>query len=210
MFDFADCNGILFEWNNELNAVDGKALLEEDVVLYPLITAEFLGAALTRDVLIIEEEIQPHGLVKDLPTQKSFIALVAFAGVNAPRVIPANKDKYKYGNNNDDGILHVQDIPAQNPAQNMNPVIPLESEDEQDVALNDNNNVDSNDDDSTNNSNDTNDNNNSNNDYHNKDRNMEKGMLQAEQEATIFYKQTEQDQGVCRYPRHANRGVTRK
>jgi hypothetical protein len=45
-FNFVDCNGILFKWNDELDAVSGDALLVEDVVLYPLITAEFLGVTL--------------------------------------------------------------------------------------------------------------------------------------------------------------------
>jgi hypothetical protein len=80
--------------------------------LYPSVAAEFLGVTLTCDILTIEKEIEPHGCIEELAAQNAFMALVAVAGVNAPHAIPANTDKYKYGDNNDDGIIHVQDIPA--------------------------------------------------------------------------------------------------
>jgi hypothetical protein len=143
------------------------------------------------------------------------MALVAIAGVNAPRAIPAKEDKYEYGDNNNDAIIHVQDIPTQNPAQNTNLVIPLESDDEQDVALNDNDNVDLlNKDDSTNDDNeDDNDDDDNDNAGYNNDKNggsTERDIPLTEQEETTSYEQTEQDQGVQRYPRRMNRGVTGK
>jgi hypothetical protein len=48
-FDFADRSGILFEWNDKLND-SPEGLIEEDVVLYPSIVAEFPGVTLDRDI----------------------------------------------------------------------------------------------------------------------------------------------------------------
>ncbi len=48
---------------------------------------EYPGVALTCAVLTIEEEIKPHGRVKELATQIAFMAKVAVTGVNEPRVI---------------------------------------------------------------------------------------------------------------------------
>jgi hypothetical protein len=45
-FNFADCNGTLFEWNDKVDALKGECRVKESVVLYPSITAEFLGVAL--------------------------------------------------------------------------------------------------------------------------------------------------------------------
>jgi hypothetical protein len=66
-FDFADCNGALFEWNGHVNALKGKGLVEEDVILYPFITAEFLGVALTMcHITPIEEEFD-HTAASRMP-----------------------------------------------------------------------------------------------------------------------------------------------
>ncbi len=187
-FDFADRNCILFEWNDELDAVNDDALLEEGMVLYPSIEAEFPGVVLTCDILTVEEEIELHGRVKELATQNAFMAPVTIAGVNAPCAIPANKDKYEYSDDNNDGIIRVQDIPTQNPAKNMNPVIPLKSDNEQDVAPNDNKDVNPNNEKSINDDNDDDDNDDHDDDYdNNNNRTTERDMPQAEQEATTSY-----------------------
>jgi hypothetical protein len=82
-FDFTDCNGALFEWNNEDDALEGEDLVKENIVLYPSITAEFLGVALTHHITPIEEEFEPHGHVKDAAARNANFGLVAIAGVDA-------------------------------------------------------------------------------------------------------------------------------
>ncbi len=48
VFNFANRNGILFEWNEVVDeCLEG--IVEEDVVLYPSLVAEFLGVTLGRD-----------------------------------------------------------------------------------------------------------------------------------------------------------------
>jgi hypothetical protein len=47
-FNFADRNGILFEWNEVVDECP-KGIVEEDVVLYPSLIAEFPGVTLGRD-----------------------------------------------------------------------------------------------------------------------------------------------------------------
>ncbi len=69
-------------------------MLKDKVVLYPSVMAKFPGVVLTRDVLAIEDKIDPHGRVKDLR-------------VNGPQVIPAEEDEYEFGNGNDEGIIHI-------------------------------------------------------------------------------------------------------
>jgi hypothetical protein len=66
--DFVDQNGVLFKWNKDVATLATDVLLEKDVVLYPTVTAEFPGVALTRDVEAIKEEFKLHGRVEDLAT----------------------------------------------------------------------------------------------------------------------------------------------
>jgi hypothetical protein len=58
-FDFVDRNGTLFEWNNNADTLKGKDLVEEDILFYPSITAEFPGMALTSHITPIKEELNP-------------------------------------------------------------------------------------------------------------------------------------------------------
>jgi hypothetical protein len=83
-FNFADQNGALFEWNNKDDALKGEGL----VVLYPSITTEFLGVALTRHITPIEEDFEPHGRVEDAAARNANFGLVAAAGVDALRYPP--------------------------------------------------------------------------------------------------------------------------
>ena len=46
IFDFADRNGILFEWNEEVDEFPEGIVDVEDVVLYPSLAAEHPGAGL--------------------------------------------------------------------------------------------------------------------------------------------------------------------
>jgi hypothetical protein len=62
VFNFLDRNRVLFEWNDNVNKYT-KGLVKEDVVLYPLLVAEFPGITPDRDIAVpsIKEEIIPHG-----------------------------------------------------------------------------------------------------------------------------------------------------
>ena len=46
IFDFADRNGILFEWNEEVDKFPEGIVKVEDVVLYPSLAAEHPGVVL--------------------------------------------------------------------------------------------------------------------------------------------------------------------
>jgi hypothetical protein len=61
-FDFADRNGILFEWNEEVDKFTKGIFEIEDVVLYPSLAAEHPGEVLGQDqpLLSIEEELVPE------------------------------------------------------------------------------------------------------------------------------------------------------
>jgi hypothetical protein len=48
VFNFANRNNILFEWNEEVDECP-EGIVEEDVVLYPSLIAEFLGVTLGQD-----------------------------------------------------------------------------------------------------------------------------------------------------------------
>jgi len=49
IFDFADRNGILFEWNEEVDEFPEGIVDIEDIVLYPSLAAEHPGVVLGRD-----------------------------------------------------------------------------------------------------------------------------------------------------------------
>jgi hypothetical protein len=49
IFDFVDRNGILFEWNEEVDEFPEGIVDVEDVVLYPFLAAEHPGVVLGRD-----------------------------------------------------------------------------------------------------------------------------------------------------------------
>ncbi len=59
--DFADRNGILFEWNDEVDKFPEGIVEIKDVVLYPSLAAEHPGVVLGQDQPLpsIEEELIP-------------------------------------------------------------------------------------------------------------------------------------------------------
>jgi hypothetical protein len=65
-FDFADRNGILFEWNEEVNK-NQEQLVKEEVARYPSLVHEFPRITLDRDIVIpsIEDEYEPQGRAED-------------------------------------------------------------------------------------------------------------------------------------------------
>jgi hypothetical protein len=67
IFDFADRNGILFEWNKEVDESPKGIVDVEDVILYPSLAAEHPGVALRRDQPLppIKVELVPQGCAKD-------------------------------------------------------------------------------------------------------------------------------------------------
>ncbi len=67
MFDFSDRNGVLFEWNKDVDETP-EGIIEEDVVLYPPLAAETPGVVLKQDQPIpsIEDKIEPQGRGEDV------------------------------------------------------------------------------------------------------------------------------------------------
>ena len=60
MFDFSDRNGVLFEWNEDIDKIPG-GIIKEDVVLYSSLTAETPGIVLERyqPIPSMEDKIKP-------------------------------------------------------------------------------------------------------------------------------------------------------
>ncbi len=77
IFDFSDRNGVLFEWNGEVDEYP-KGIVEEEVVLYPALTVEILDEVLNRDqpIPLIDNEIEPQGRKKDVAARNTNIVLV--------------------------------------------------------------------------------------------------------------------------------------
>jgi hypothetical protein len=72
-----------------------ESLVQEDVILYPLLVAEFLGVPLDCNVMVpsIEEEIIPHGLAKGAAAHNANVMPFAAAGVDdGPAAIHANNN----------------------------------------------------------------------------------------------------------------------
>ena len=59
MFDFLDRNGVLFEWNQDVNKTP-EGIIEKDVVLYLSLAAKTPGIVLKRDQPIpsMEDKIE--------------------------------------------------------------------------------------------------------------------------------------------------------
>ncbi len=113
---------MLFECKNNVDK-HTKGCVEEDVVLYPLLAAEFPGITLDCDVAVpsIEEEIIPHGRAKDAAACNANVAPFVAVGVNhGPAAIHANNNKIGEYDNKDEDIIVVADIPHGNaPPQNL-------------------------------------------------------------------------------------------
>jgi hypothetical protein len=121
-FNFADRNGVLFEWNKEVD--DKKDLIEEEpIAAYPLLMAEFPGIMLKGNIPMpsIEDKIKPQGRAKDAAAQNANLAPFTVAGVSDPGIIGANDDEIsKYVNNNDDNIIAVANVQQANAPHNPN------------------------------------------------------------------------------------------
>jgi hypothetical protein len=111
--DFADRNGILFKWNNNIDKYL-EGLVEEDVVLYPSLAAEVPLVVLEQDlpITMIEDTIEPQGCAKDAAVRNANLEPFDVAGVEAPTIICANNNKINVVNDNNDGILAIATIPA--------------------------------------------------------------------------------------------------
>ncbi len=99
--------------------MERAGLVKEDIVLYPSVSAEFLGVALMHHITPIKEKFKPHGRVKDAAACNANFGPFAIAGVDAC-TIHANPDKINDIGNNNNNIIHVRGIhPNQPPAQNL-------------------------------------------------------------------------------------------
>ncbi len=119
---------MLFEWNDDIDE-NNENIVEEDVILYPSLAAEFLGVTLDRDVAVpsIDDEVIPHGLAEDAAAQNTNAApFVVQEWINGPAAIQANDNEIDDGeyNNEDNGIIEVADIPPGN-APPQNPTIAI-------------------------------------------------------------------------------------
>ena len=118
MFDFLDRNGILFEWNEEVDEFPEGIVDIEEVVLYPSLAAEHPGVVLGRDQPLpsIKEELVPQGQAEDAAARNANIQPFDVAGVVAAPIVHANADELDdYEIDDDDGIIAVEDIPQQPP-----------------------------------------------------------------------------------------------
>ena len=132
MFDFSDRNGVLFEWNKDVNETP-KGIIEEDVVLYPSLAAETHGVVLEQDQPIpsmeMEDKIEPQGRAEDAAARNANLEPTNAAGVDTPTIIHANANEIDDADDNDNGILSIATIPqGQN---NLHPLILHDSSDEE-------------------------------------------------------------------------------
>ncbi len=89
VFNFSDRNGVLFEWNDDVDKYN-ENIVKEDVILYPSLAAEFPGVTLDCDVVVpsIEDDIFPHGLAKDAAAQNANATpFVVQEWINSPAAI---------------------------------------------------------------------------------------------------------------------------
>jgi hypothetical protein len=143
VFDFANRNGILFEWNEEFDKCP-EGIVEEDVVLYPSLVAKFPGVTLGQDhpSPTIKEDIILQGRVEADAARNANMEQFTVAGVNAPRIIYADINEIDETDDDDNGIISVANIPAQ---ANQDPLIVPDTSDEDND--NDNDDKEDNDDD---------------------------------------------------------------
>jgi hypothetical protein len=128
VFNFSDRNGVLFEWNDDVNEYN-ENIVKENIILYPLLAAEFPGVTLDRNFAVpsIEDDIFPHGLAKDATAQNANAApFIAQEWINGLAAIQANDNKIDKGKyeDKDDGIIKVADIPPGN-APPQNPIVAI-------------------------------------------------------------------------------------
>jgi hypothetical protein len=119
IFDFADRNGILFEWNKEVDE-SPKGIIEVKVVIfYPSFAAEHPGVVLGQDQPLpsIKEELAPQGHAKDAVACNTNLHLLDIDGVGAvsPFVHASVDELDNYQSDGDNGIIAMADIPQQPP-----------------------------------------------------------------------------------------------
>ncbi len=114
VFNFANRNGILFEWDKVVDECP-EGIVEEDVVLYPSLVAEFPGVTLGRyhPIPTIKEDIMLQGRNEAAAARNANMEPFTTAEVDAPMIIHANINEIDKTDNNDNGIISVADIPAQ-------------------------------------------------------------------------------------------------
>ena len=118
IFDFANRNGILFEWNEVVDKFPEGIVEVEDVVLYPSLAGEHPRVVLGQDqpLPLIKEELVPQGRAKDAAACNANLQPFNVAGVVESLCVHANADKLgNYKSVNNDGIIIVVDIPQQPP-----------------------------------------------------------------------------------------------
>jgi hypothetical protein len=119
IFDFADRNGILFEWNEVVDESPEGIDDIEDVILYPSLAAEHPGVVRGKDQTLpsIEMELVPQGQAEDAAARNANIQPFDVAGVVAAPIVHANADELDdYEIDDDDSIIAVgEDIPQQPP-----------------------------------------------------------------------------------------------
>jgi hypothetical protein len=130
-FDFADRNGILFEWNDEVDE-NQERLVKEEIVRYPSLVREFPGVALDRDIPIasIEDEYELQGRAEDKAARNANHAPYAAEGVDGPIIINADGDEIEqnYDDDNNEGIIAANDIPRRYYNNDGAPPIALDSD----------------------------------------------------------------------------------
>jgi hypothetical protein len=96
IFDFANRNGILFKWNEEVDKFPEGIVEVEDVVLYPSLAAEHPGVVLRRDqpLPLIKEKLVPQGRAEDAVACNANLRPFDVAGVAAVPIVHANADKF--------------------------------------------------------------------------------------------------------------------
>ena len=134
IFDFANRNGILFEWKEEVDDFPKGIIDIEDIVLYPSFTVEHPEVVLGGDQPLpsIEEELIPQGRAKDAAAHNANLQLVDVARVAAAPIVHTKADKLndrKIDVNN--GLIAVGDIPQQPPHA---PLVVNDTNDDEDTV----------------------------------------------------------------------------
>ncbi len=115
------------------------------MVLYPSLVAEIPGVVLEQDLpfLTIEDTTEPQGCAEDAAARIANLELFDVTGVGAPTIKCANDNKINMINDNDEGILSIATIPANN---NHDPLILLNTSDSDTLDNKDQNKNNENDD----------------------------------------------------------------
>ena len=122
IFDFADRNGVLFEWNDDVDECPEGILEEDDVILYPSIAVELPGVDLKHNSPrpSIEPDLIPHGQAEDAAMRNANQEPFNVVGVEPVTVIHAKDGEIDSDSDEDDnnGIIAINNAPlpvAQDP-----------------------------------------------------------------------------------------------